>query len=531
MESRAGAASSERGMVTSSHALASEAGREILVEGGNAVEAAIAMTFCLMVTSPHFCGLGGDILLLLTEEDGTVRSLSGIGQAAEGCPQFDGPIPVRGPLSLLTSAAAVDALGRAHAISVSRMAGRKSWQALLEPAINLASEGFPITASERFWLEFRWGERANLPGVYPARLIHGAVPPEGFLRREPLLAMTLHTLAKNGPRDFYEGELAAIVADGLARAGSPLTAEDLRRTRAREEEPLRISYRGGTLVSNRPPTQGLTTLQIMGLLEAFDLRQIAEGGADYYHLLVEAVKLAFLDREKFLADPDVVQVEVNKLLDREGLRQKAAGIDRRRAMPWPSPFQTGDTVYLAAADGRGRTVSMLATVYFDWGGGIAVGDTGILWHNRGAAFRTDPHHPNVLQPGKRPFHTLNPGIFLREGKPVLLYGTPGADGQPQTLACILTRLIDYGLDPLAALSRPRFLLGKTFSSAEDTLKIEDDVGATVLRELIARGHRVSALPPQSPLMGHPGAIRIDPATRHMTGAHDPRGEGRALGLP
>lgn len=180
-------ATSPRGMVTSPHTFATEAGLQVLGEGGNAVEAAIAMTFCLSVTSPHFCGLGGDLLMLIADAGGRVKSLSGIGQATQSCPRFNGPVPVRGPLSMLTSAAAVDALGQACTISASEMEGRMSWQSLLEPAIRLAAEGFPISNSERFWLEFRKSESMDLPGVYPARLVNGGVPPEGCLRREPVL--------------------------------------------------------------------------------------------------------------------------------------------------------------------------------------------------------------------------------------------------------------------------------------------------------------------------------------------------------
>jgi gamma-glutamyltranspeptidase/glutathione hydrolase len=510
--------------------MASEAGLEVLARGGNALEAAIAMTLCLGVVYPHFCGLGGDILMLIGGKSGKVRSLSGIGQAAKNYPPFDGPIPVRGPLSMLTSAGAVDALGQAFEVSASEMAGRMSWQALLEPAIHLATEGFPISISERFWLEFRKGESMDLPAVYPSRLANGEVPPEGFLRREPLLAKSLATLAKHGARDFYEGELAAAIADGLKMAGSPLSADDLKQTHARIEDPLQIPYREGVLMTTPAPTQGLTTLQIMGILDRFDLRQIPEGSAEYFHLLVEAVKLAFLDRERFVADPDCFDVPVEDLLNGETLQRKASHLDLNTAMSWPHPFQTGDTVYLAATDAQGHSVSMLATVYYDWGSGITIGDTGILWHNRGAAFSTTPGHPNFLQPGKRPFHTLNPGIYLLNGKPALLYGTQGADGQPQTLACILTRLIDYGLDPITAITRPRFLLGRTFSDSHDTLKIEDNVPEPVLCDLIARGHRISRVPANTPIMSHPGIIRIDPATGWMTGAHDPRSDGRALGL-
>jgi len=174
-------------------------------------------------------------------------------------------------------------------------------------------------------------------------------------------------------------------------------------------------------------------------------------------------------------------------------------------------------------------VSVLQTVYFDWGSGVMAGDTGILWHNRGAAFSVDPTHHNAIQPGKRPFHTLNPGMYLKDGKPRLLYGTQGADGQPQTLAAVLTRLIDYGMDPLTALARPRFLLGRTFSDAADSLKLEADAGTDVITALARRGHEVSVISPQSPLAGHPGVIAIG-EDGALAGAHDPRSDGVAMGV-
>jgi len=267
----------------------------------------------------------------------------------------------------------------------------------------------------------------------------------------------------------------------------------------------------------------------MGTLDRFDVAAIPEGSADYYHLLVEAVKHAFIDRNRYVADPDFVDVPANRLLSKANLDDHAKRIDMGRAAPWPNVFKPGDTVYIAATDKDGNCVSMLQTVYFDWGSGVVAGDTGILWHNRGASFSLNPQHINVLQPGKRPFHTLNPGMYLREGRPSLLYGTQGADGQPQTLAAVLTRLIDYKMDPLTALTRPRFLLGKTFSDTRDSLKLELDAGEDVFKALAARGHEISPIPAQSPLAGHPGAIRIE-SDGSLVGAHDPRSDGLALGL-
>ncbi len=523
-------ARSSRGMVTSPHTVATQCGVAVLAQGGNAIEAAIATVMALCVTYPHFCGLGGDAFLLVSDAKGKVQTLSGIGQAAADVRGYRGALPLRGPRSALTSAGAVDALGQALAISQTEWAGGKRWGELLAPAIALARDGFDISASERFWLDFRLADAATLPDIYPHYLHAGRVPPAGFVRKQPALARTLETLAARGPRDFYEGALAQTLAAGLRAAGSPLTAKDLALTRARNEPPLCVPYRGGELLAHQPPTQGLTTLQIMGLLERFDLAAIPHGSADHYHLLVEAVKLAFLDRNRYVADADFASVPVDRLLSPAHLDAGAQTIRMGQALPWPHAYQHGDTVYVGAADARGNSVSLLATVYFDWGSGVRVGDTGMLWHNRGAAFSLDPAHPNVLAPGKRPFHTLNPGMYRKDGRVQLLYGTQGADGQPQTLAAVLTRLIDYGMDPMAALAAPRFLLGKTFSDSTDSLKLEDAVPAEVVTELRQRGHAISLIAASNPLMGHPGAIAIDPVTGHMTGAHDPRSDGLAAGL-
>lgn len=525
---RGALARSREGLVTSPHTLATEAGRAVLRDGGNAIEAAIAMGACLAVTYPHFTGLGGDAFMIVADASGRVRTLSGIGQAARRPPAYAGTIPVRGPGSMLTSAATVDTWGQAHALSRAECGGTREWGVLLEPAIRLARDGFPVTPSQRFWLDFRLAEMNALTGVAAHFLHDGQVPAEGATVRQPDLARTLEAIAEHGPREFYEGRLAARIAAGLAAAGSPLDADDLAATGARLETPLRVPYRGGELIAHRPPTQGMTTLEIMGILDRFDLGAVAEGSAEHYHLLVEAVKLAFIDRNRHLADPDFHDVPVERLLSTAHLDARAGELDRARARAWPHAFRHGDTVFLAAADRFGNAVSMLQTVYYDWGSGVMVGDTGMLWHNRGAAFSLDPAHPNALAPGKRPFHTLNPGMYLENGQPRLLYGTQGADGQPQTLAAILTRLIDFGLDPLEALARPRFLLGRTFSDTRDTLKLEEDAGEAVFAELARRGHEISPLPAQSPLAGHPGVIRIDP--QGFAGAHDPRSDGIALGL-
>lgn len=517
-------------MVTSPHRLASEAGLKVLRGGGNAIEAAIATGAVLTVTYPHFVSIGGDAIWVIADRDGVATTFLGIGQAPQALPAFAGSaIPVRGVEAMLTSGGLVDCWDRGYALSRNFWNGKASWPSLLDDAMGFATDGFPVTSSQSFWLEFRKDERASWPGFAQTFMPRGEVPRVGETFVQPALATSLNLLAKNGARDFYEGELAERIGAGLRAVGAPIGGEDLTHGRAREEQPLRVRYRDETVLAPRPPTQGVSTLEILGILDvALNPKTVAAGSADYYHLLVESVKRAFLDRPK-IADPDFVGVPVDVWLSSDRLAARAKDIDLRRALPWPYTAGSADTVFFGAVDGEGRCVAVLQSIYYDWGSGVVVGDTGILWHNRGASFSLDPSNPNVIAPGKRPFHTLNPGIALRQGRPHIVYGTQGADGQPQTLCTVLTGIIDYGMDPLAALTQPRFLLGKTFSDARDTLKLEESAGADVIAELARRGHELSLIPPLSPLGGQAGAIVIDGDGR-LRGAHDPRSDGVALGV-
>jgi gamma-glutamyltranspeptidase/glutathione hydrolase len=295
-----------------------------------------------------------------------------------------------------------------------------------------------------------------------------------------------------------------------------------------EAPPLAVRYRDGVVLGPPPPTQGVSTLEIMGMLEdALDPQHIGAGSADYYHVLVEAVKRAFLDRPK-IADPAFVDVPVAEWLSPDRLAARAKTIDQQRALPWPYAGDCADTVFFGAVDRAGRCAAVLESTYYDWGSGVVVGETGIVWQNRGASFQLDPASANCIAPGKRPFHTLNPGIYLEARKPRIVYGTQGADGQPQTLSVVLTGIIDYAMNPLEALTQPRFLLGRTFSDNRDTLKLEESVGEAVFAELARRGHEISVIPALSPLAGQAGAIVV--ANGVLEGAHDPRSDGLALGV-
>ncbi len=520
-----------RAMVTSPSTEASQAGADVLKNGGTAIEAAVATAAMLAVTYPHFCGIGGDAVWMVSDASGKVQSFLGIGQAVENAGDSitpNKPIPVRGVGSTLTTACTVDSWQHALDHSAQYWGGKQNLSDLIAPAIDLAENGFPISASQCFWLDFRKEEIGTWPGFTDIFAPNGKMPMAGQHFYQPQLADSLKRIAQHGARDFYEGSLADRIVDGLSKLGSPITKADLAKTRTRTMDAVSLDYGDVTLFAPPAPTQGLATLMTMGVLRELGAKNWAEGTADHYHLVVEAIKRAFLKRDQ-IADPDFSLDDFAAMLGTESLSSAAADISPDTAMDWPHPFRHGDTVFLAAKDAQGNCASVLQSTYFDWGSGVVAGDTGIVWQNRGAAFSTNPNHPNTIKPGKRPFYTLNPGIALKNGKPHLLYGTQGADGQPQTLAMLLTRLFDFGLSPREALAKPRFLLGKTFSDANDSLKLEVDAGDDVFDTLAARGHILRAIEAQNALAGQAGIIRID-EDGFVDGAHDPRSDGMAIGV-
>jgi oxamate amidohydrolase len=508
------------GAVTTPHPLATAAGQAVLDKGGTAVEALIAAGAVLSVVMPHFCGLGGDAVWLVQDRTGAARCFLAIGQGIDR-PAPDGPIPTRGAQSILTTAAVVD--GWDHALRDARatMGAQGHWADLLQPAITLAEEGIAVSASQAFWGRFRDAESTAWPGFAAVFRANGQPLAQGHPMRQPALAASLRAIAQDGAQAFYHGPLSRRIVDGLRAAGAMIGPQDLAATQTRAARPLSLPYRGLTLLAPPPPTQGITTLQIMGILSRFDLRAAGAGSADHLHLVVEAVKQAFLARGG-IADPAVTRQDTDATLAPAQLDRMAAAIRPDRALDWPHRWQHGDTVFLGAMDAAGNAASVLQSTYFDWGSGVVAGDTGILWQNRGAAFSHDPAHPNAFAPGKLPFYTLNPGMALRNGQPALVYGTQGADGQPQTLAMLLTRLIDFDQPPPVALAAPRFLLGRTFSDSRDSLKLEADVPAATQAALRARGHEISPIAAQSPLAGQAGILRRDPGGS-CAAWHDPRG--------
>ncbi len=523
------------GLVAAPHALAAEAGVAALRRGGNALDAAVAAAATIAVTYPHMNSLGGDNVWLLYDAGRRrLRALLGIGAAAADATletyrvRFGDAIPTRGGAAALTAPAAVAGWWEAHVYSRDVMGSPLQWPALLEDAVRHAREGFVPSAGQRRVTAAAhdlFGDHADdevrrtlWPHYHPDRLA-------GARFAQDDLAVTLARVADGGADEFYRGALARRIAVGAARAGSPLITADLAECRAEWAEPLRVRYRAGEAASLPPPTQGFAALAILALLDGFDVAALDD--ADHVHLVVEATKLAFEDRDRWLADPAVVEVPVERCLDPERLARRRALIARRRARPLDAPAAEGDTVAVVTGDGDGNAVVVIQSTYHEFGSGVVAGDTGVLLQNRGAFFSLDEHHPNCLAPRKRPAHTLIPSMYLVDDRPRFAYGTMGGEGQPQTQAALVTRVVDRGLGPQAAVEAPRWLLGRTWGDATRALRLEERLGAEVADELRRRGHDVQLVDGWSDLMGHAQMLRLD--ADGLAGGSDPRADGAALG--
>lgn len=531
-------------LVTTPHYLATQAAVALLRQGGTAIDAAIGASAVLSVVYPHMCSVGGDSFwLIYAAGDNALRALNASGRAG-GEASLDfyaraglSAIPERGYAAVVTVPGAVSGWDEAFRFSRGRLGSPLSWEQLFDSAVDYAHNGFPVTRHLQDWVErnLDCGDRDYLclqrfEGF--RRIFAAADAPcrAGVLFRQPELAATLRRIARHGAADFYGGELAAALTAELAANGSPLRFEDFRRHTATWVTPLCTSYRGYTACNLPPSTQGLTSLQILAMLDRFDLGSVPEGSADYYHLLLEAARRAIVDRDRYLADPDFVPVPVERLLSSDYVDRMAAGIDSRTAAVMPDVGPCGgDTVWLGVVDAMGNAVSMIQSIYHGFGSGIIPRGTGVILQNRGCAFSLDPGHVNCLAPGKRTFHTLNPAMLLRGGRPFLVYGTMGGEGQPQTQSAVVTRIVDYGMSPQEAVAAPRWLYGRTWGNATTAVRLENRIPEPVVQDLRARGHDIEVVEPWSELMGHAGAVLVDADAGTLQGAADPRGDGLAAG--
>jgi len=525
------------GMVTCPHSLASQAGVDVLRAGGSAVDAAIATSAALAVLYPHMTGVGGDAFWLIHDaKTGQVRYLDGGGRAAASASidwfkaRGHSEIPFRGVLpATLTTPGSVASWGEAHAAY-----GRLPMSRCLESAIGYARDGFPVTQRLAGWIEHVKADLAPHAESCAIFMPHGQVPVAGSKLFNPNLANTLEAIAQKGPAGFYEGAVGRELARFAAEQGGFFTEADLAAQTARWGEPLQGTYRDVTIFETPAPTQGFTVLQMLNLLEPFALHEKPYLSADPAHLMVQAKQIAYHDRDRFLADPLFANVPMERLIAKTHADERRPLMDPARALPWdkvPSYGSlTGDTVYIAVVDAQGNAVSLIHSLYGVFGSAVVAGQTGVMLQNRAAYFSLNPTHPNCLEPGKTPLHTLIASMGFRDGRLWSVVGCMGADGQPQIHLQTYINLIDFGRNIQEALEAPRWLSGRfALGEDRDTLHIEARFPRETIDELERRGHRLNRWGDWNELAGHAHGIVIDPQSGMRYGGSDPRSDGAAAG--
>lgn len=521
---------SAHGMVTAPHALAAASGARILADGGNAIEAALAMAATLSVVYPHMMGLGGDSFWLLATPGRQPVTIDGAGRAGAGVSRELyrarrlRAVPWRGPLAANTVAGAVSAWAAAWALN-REWQGRMSLARIFADAMALAEQGMPVSQSHADAADQFRDELWDVPGFTALHALAGRPPVVGETLKQPALAHTLARLGAAGLDDFYRGELARQMSAELARAGVPITAEDLAGQRAIVGSPLQVSLPMAEVYNCRPPSQGLASLMILGLFARLGVTQ-ADSFA-HVHGLVESTKLSFAVRDREVGHPPESDAHLDAYLTDDWLQRTAAGIDRHVAAEWPARAGGGDTAWFGVIDRDGRAVSAIQSLYFEFGSGVGLADSGFVWQNRGCAFHLEGSGPNVLGPGRKPFHTLNPAFARFHDGRTMVYGAMGGDGQPQTHAALFTRYAFFQQDLQDAISAPRWVLGRTWRDERTALRLESRFPDDLFTELAAAGHRLERVGPFEQAMGHAGAVVHDAAG--FQGASDPRSDGAAIG--
>jgi gamma-glutamyltranspeptidase/glutathione hydrolase len=509
------------GMAATSHPLASLAAIETLRGGGNAADAAVTAAAVLGVVEPHMTGIGGDCFCMVARPGSPVWAYNGCGRAGRAASieallakRIDTIAP--DSIHAVTVPGAVDAWGAILATH-----GRNGLDRALAPAIRYAAEGFPVASRIAWdWSQLEAKLRADA-GAVRHYLFDGHAPAEGDVVKFPALAQTLSTIAAKGPRAFYEGAIAQDMAATLAERGSFLTAEDFAQHRGDVVTPITSNYRGLDILELPPNTQGLTALVLLNILERFDLAALDPLGPDRFHLALEAARLAYGVRDAHIADPMTMRASSSALLDKDFAAKLASRIDPARRAPLPSAaFAGSDTVYLAVVDKDRMAVSLINSLYSNFGVGICTEKTGIMLTNRGACFVLDPDHPNAFGPGKRPLHTIIPALAFRGGRCDMVFGVMGAHYQPMGHVHVVTNMVDHGMGVQAAIDAPRAFF------VNDQTVVERGILRPTIEGLRARGHEVAIA--HSP-WGGGQAIQIDWQRGVLIGGSDPRKDGCAIG--
>ena len=520
--------SSYRGAVSAPHHLAAQSGLAVLRDGGNAVEAAVAAAATVAVDYPHMNSIGGDGFWLIGEPGKTPIAIDACGAGGKAVgPEFFkarklSDIPDFGPLAAWTVAGTIAGWKAALEVSTA-WGGRIGLKRLLEDSIHYARKGFPFPASIASTTRSVQTKFAAVPGFADRFLPGGKVPEARSRFVQESLGRTLERIADAGCDDFYRGDLARAIASDLKQIEVPLDLSDLEATRANRVAPLALDLGPATAYNLPPPTQGITSLMILGLFERLKI-ETAET-FDHVHGLVEVMKQAFIVRNAHIADPVDMKRDVQEFLSAATLDRLAGRIDRAKALPWPPADGSSDTIWLGVIDGQGRAVSFIQSLYAAYGSGCVLPKTGILWQNRARGFSLDPTQPNFLRAGHKPFHTLNPAMARFKDGRLMTYGTRGADAQPQIQGAVFSRYAYFGQTLQQSISAPRWRLAAgRKGSTENRLLIETRFKPDVIDGLRRAGHNVEPTSEFDFQMGHAGAL-VHHANGAIEAAVDPRSDG------
>jgi gamma-glutamyltranspeptidase/glutathione hydrolase len=541
----------DHGMVASGHPLASEAGLRVLKSGGNAIDAAIATWAVQGLVEPMMTGIGGDMLILVyLAKTGEVKFINGTGPAPLGATidlyRGKGGIPDQGPLSVSVPGA----------VSAAELAvrgyGSKSFAEVLAPAIEIASQGFPVTEHLESSLRSSEAKLSKFPSTTKIWFRDGRPLRMGERVVQKDIARTLERMAKVGSADFYRGETAGLTVAYMKREGGLFSSEDLSKFQAHEDAPIHVDYRGIEVYECPPNSQGHVMLQALQTLEGFNLRYMGHNSAPYLHLVTESLKLAFADRNRYVGDPRFVPpIPMEEMLSDEWAESRRARIDPNHAIEGeaapgvpagrpttnldavgPAPEDTyGLTTYLAVVDSERNMVSITSSLLSGFGSGMVVDGAGYFLNNRMAYFHLDENDVNALAPGKRTRHTINPALALRDGKPFLVFGTPGADTQPQTQLQFFLNVVEFGMNVQQALEAPAVIStgfrGSYYPhTTEGTLRVPAALPKHVLEGLAALGHKLDVRDVKG--VGSVKGILIHPASGVLMGGVSPTGDSYVM---
>ena len=526
----------QNGIVCASQPLAAMVGIDILKAGGNCIDAAIAVNATLGLTEPHMNGVGGDLFAIVwSERDESLFGLNASGRAPyswnlENAGRRElNQVPRVSPLAWTVPGAV-----SGWALLNERF-GSLSLARCLEPAIEYAQAGFPLSpviAQAFEWPAWLDAAGSNLASVYRP---NGRVPQFGEVFRNPLLAQTYRQIAEGGAAAFYEGEIAERIVAKSAELGGEMSLRDLTNHSANWVTPVSTNYRGYDVWELPPNSQGITVLQMLNLLEHFELSALEPNSAEHLHLLIEAKKLAYEDRARYYADPEFADVPVEWLISKDYAAERVALIDPRRASRSVRPGDPeldSDTIYMTAADKDGNMISLIQSIYSQWGSALVPDGAGFAMHNRGVSYSLNPEHPNRLEPHKRPFHTIIPAFVTENGAPLLSFGVMGGSFQPQGHSQVLMNMLDFGMSPQQAGDQPRV---EHFGSSQPSTGLVEGGGTVgfergfadeVKVALAQMGHEITGEPRAE---GGYQAIWRTEEPRVYFGGSDPRKDGGALG--